>query len=323
MLPKPLQDLEPLYRSLVYVACLGDEENAFELYRFVPSALEKPLVEATRELLAVPKRERSRVILKELKQLMQAQSIRPLGDVHPGWFFEVLKEESPQTIGLVLRYLPGDKVNYILEHLSPEKRKKLPKMNEAQKVPEELLQILRRRLELQFPILPPPGRSEEINLRHLYFIKTDQLLHFFRELGMDQLAKAFKGVHKTALKALFNRLPLRDAKSFQARVKTLDKLSNREFREAQMLLLDLPVETIDPDQLFFEVGIAFFSKAMTREDLDFVRALEYKFTPKMGYLLKRYVDQSLANSKSGQAEWVRRQVLEKFKAFPLEPAEKA
>jgi hypothetical protein len=147
-------------------------------------------------------------------------------------------------------------------------------------------------------------------------VKTNKLLSFFRDLGLDQLARAFKGVHKSALKALLNRLSIKDAKEFQMRMKSLEKLTTRELREAQMLLLNLTIETIEPDALFLEVGMAFFAKAITREDSEFIRALQYKLPTKFGYLLKRYVDGHMTSFKPHVAEWVKKQVLEKFNSYP-------
>jgi hypothetical protein len=287
-----VEHLEPRLKVVVYIASLSDEENAFELFRFVPEVFEKPLVEATRQLLSIPKKERRRMVVGELKKLLKSQKAAPTGDIDPGWFLEVLKNERPQTLGLILRNLPGDKAKYVLDHIKVSLRKKLPKTEECLKIPPELVEVIRTRFESQFPALAAPEKTEEINLHHLYFIKNEELLAFFRDLGMDQLAKAFKGIHKSALKALLNRLPIKDAKELQNQVKILDKVSKRELREAQMLLLNLPIETIDPEVLFWEVGMIFFSRAISREDGGFIRALNIN-SPKWGYLLKRYVDGNL------------------------------
>jgi hypothetical protein len=318
MIVKAIEQLEPRFKVFVYVACLGEEENAFELFRFVPQVHEKTLVEANQELLSIPKKERNRFIAKELRQLIETQKVHPLGEIHPGWFLEVLKGESPRTVGFIMRYLPGDKVKYILDHLSPEVSARLPKMNESFKIPEELIEVIRTRFESQFSTLISPKKTEEITLDHLYFIKTDPLLLFFRDLGLEQLARAFKGIHKTALKALLTRLSIKDAKELQIKVKAIDRLSVRALQEAQMLLLNLPIETIDPENLFLEVGIAFFAKAITKEESEFVRALQFKLPPRFGYLLKRYVDGSLMSNKPNVVQWAKKQILERFQSFQMD-----
>ena len=312
-----MEPLDSRLKVVVYIASLSDEENAFELYRFVPEAFEKPLVEATRQLLSIPKKERRRMVVGELKKLIQSQRVHSLGDIDPGWFLEVLKNERPQTIGLILRNLPGEQAKFILDHLPSSLRKKLPKTEDCLKTPQELVEMIRTRFETQFPHLSVPEKTDEINLHHLYFVKTEELLGFFRDLGIDQLAKAFKGIHKTAFKALLNRLPIKDAKEMQTRVKTLEKVSKRELREAQMLLLNLPIETIDPDLLFLEVGMVFFSRAISRQDTEFIRALEYKLPPKWGYLLKRYVDANRAMNKPSTTDWYRKQVVDKYQNLSL------
>ena len=312
---KAIQQLEPRFKILIYIACLGENENVFELFRFVPVSYERSLVEAMRELLSLPKRERTRFITQELKQLTQSNQTRSLGDVHPGWFFDSLKEESLQTIRLVLKYLPSEVVHYVLDHLSPKIRKQVRQKEEEKKVSEDLIQLIQKKFESQFLTLTSPSKSNEISFEHLYFIKVEQLLSFFKSLGVEQLAYAFKGVEPVALNALLNRLSIQDAKELQSKIKNLEKVSSRELKEAQMLLLNLPLETIDSDLLFLEVGVSFFARGIRREDLEFVRAMQFKLPPRYGYLLKRYVDGSLISNKPTVTEWVKKQVLDKFHAF--------
>ncbi|MBL7685213.1 MAG: hypothetical protein JNK65_04155, partial [Deltaproteobacteria bacterium] len=297
---------------------LAEEENTFQLYRFANPSQESFLQEATQELLNVPKKERTQVVVKELKKLVSAQKKRLLGEIDPGWFFEILKNESPQIISLVLQNLPQDQAKGVLEKLSSDLKKKIPKLDKNFKLSEDILEIVRSRFESHFAAITPPERSAEIDLHHLYFIKVEELFALFRDLGVEQLARAFQGLYKGALKALLNRLPIKDAKELQARVKILEKLSVREMKEAQMLLLNLPIETIEPDDLFLEVGMVFFSKGITRSDRDFLRALQYKLPPKYGYLLKRYVDGSLSSTKPAVVEWARRHILDKFQNFPTD-----
>ncbi len=308
--------LSPELKALVYVAALGEEENAFELFRFLPTRFEKNLVESTQSVLSLPKEERKRKIIKELKQLAQSQKIHPLGEIHPGWFLEVLKEESPKTIGLILRYLPGDKVTYILENLSQDIKQKLPKLNESKKIQEGLLELIRERFESQFLTYNLPKKSSDIGIQDLYFIKVELLLAFFRDLGIEQLARAFKGLDKVALKALLNRLTIKDAKELQSRIKSLEKVSKRELSEAQVLIIDLPIDRIDPEALFLEVGMAFFARAISQAELDFAKSLQFKLPPKYGYLLKRYVEESLETYKPRLMEGAKRQILARFHEFP-------
>lgn len=310
------QSLSPVLKAIVNVACLGEEENSFELYKFLPAQYEKALVESTQALLSLPKNERKRKIVKDLKQLIQAQKIHPLGEIHPGWFLEVLRLESPKTIGLILRYLPSDKVTYILDHLDENLKKNLPKLNESKRIPDKLLELIRERFEEQFLTFSVPKKNSDISLQDLYFIKVEQLLAFFRDLGIEQLAKAFKGLDKVALKAMLNRLSIKDAKALQLRIKNLEKVNKRELSEAQVLIIDLPIDRIDSEALFLEVGMAFFARAISPDQIDFARALQFKLPPRYGYLLKRYVDQSQESFKPRLMEGAKKQILARFHEFP-------
>ncbi len=313
-----IQNLDSRLQVLVYLACLGDIENAFDLYNFTLSAYEKPLVEATQEILNYPKKERKKMISRGLQDLLQAEKIHPMGEVDAGWFLEVLKEESPRIIGIILKYLPGEKSRFIQENLPAEIQSQLPSPDEKPApLPEDLLSIIKTRFESQFKTLSAFDRSDEMDLNHFYFIKTSRLIAFFRQLGMEQLSKAFKGLHKSAMKALLYRLSTQDAREFQARMKSLAQISSRELREAQMLLINLPIETLSPESLFTEIGMMFFAKSFTRKDKALAEALYYKLPPKLAYLLKRYMDEGMANSPGSQlAAWVKKQVLQEFQKMP-------
>ncbi len=303
-------------QAFVSVASLGEEENVFELFRFLPQRFEKKLVESTQAILSLPKSERKKKIFNELKQLVHSQKVRPLGEIHPGWFLEAIKEESPKIIGLILHYLPGDKVTYILENLNEDLKKTLPKLNDSKKIPDDLLSMIRERFESQFLTYDLPKKSADVSLQDLYFIKTELLLAFFRDLGIEQLACAFKGLDKVALKAMLNRLIIKDTKELQSRIKNLDKVSKRDLNEAQILILDLPIERIDPQALFLEVGMAFFARAISQEQSDFAKSLQFKLPPKYGYLLKRYVEGSVANPKIRLSESAKKRILARFQEFP-------
>ncbi len=311
------EQLEPRWKMVVYLASLEDEENAFELYRFIPQELEKPLVEATRQLLSLPKKERERGLKAELKKIIHSEHQDILAQINPGWFLEVLKQESPLLISLILKNLPSDSAKFILEKLSPEIREKLPGTEKQISVSSEWMDIVKSCFESRFPLRFVPSLEEQTDLPHFYFLKTEQWLVFLRELGVNQLAKAFQGVDRSAFKALMHRLSLRDAKELQAQAKQLSEVSSRELKEAQMLLLALPVDTLNPEELFLEVGIAFFTKGLVAQDEKFVQALQYKLPPKTGYLLKRYVENKRMTQKTSVSSWIRKQLIDKLAEVSL------
>ncbi len=313
---KTLQNLEEPFRVLVYLSSLAEEGNAFELFRFVPKKYEASLVESVQEVLACPKKERKKRIAQELKKLIQNRKIQPMGEVHPGWFLEALKDETPRTVGLILKNLPSDKVRYLIENLPVGLRNKLPKLGQFQTVSKELESVIRSQFESLFVTPVVPQKTEQLSVSDLYFLKSEEILAFFKRIGLAQLSIAFRGVHKGAFKALLTRLPLVDAKALQTQGKNSAKPSPQEARQAQVLLLDLPIENMEPENLCLEVGMAFFARSILKEELKWIRALQFKLPPREGYLLKRYIDESITSRKGKRVEWFQAQVLEYFKAEP-------
>lgn len=309
--------LEPRLKVLACLATLGEEKSVFELLRFVSPEDEKHLVESCHELLSINKAERTPLIAKELKKTLQAEKLSFLGEVHEDWFVEALKEEKRLGLGVLLQLVPSEKVKSILQALPEELKKNLPPLKQSSHIPPDLLQQIKRRFEVQFQLEGLFRKTEAPSLNWLYFLKLEELFLFFRKVGLEQLAKAFKALHKSVLRAILNRLLLKDAKELQKKVKALETLSSQELREAQMLILNLPLETIAAEDLFYEVGIAFCAKAFRHEDFMLVKALYHKITPKWAYLFKRYVDENLLLTKRTVAEWVGLKIFEKMAEIPL------
>ena len=315
LLLKNFSTLDSKKKALSLLACLGDADQALSLYRFIPEENEQDLQLATQELLSVPKSSRTPFIVKELKKLMRENDLKLFSEIHPGWFAEFLKNENPQTTAVILHYLPNDKAKLILSYLPQKFKDRLPKHKKFA-LPETLVEIVKARFEAQFSTLKFSSKQNNLSLQDLYFLKLEDLIRFFEELGIHQMAKAFKGLEGAALKALLFRLPLKIAKQLQSTLKALGNIPTRELTEAQVLLLDFPLETVDTDHLAHQVGLAFFSKGITSKESDIVKALQFKLPPSMGYLLKRYTDQNLPLNKPNRAEWIQTLILEQFKKFP-------
>jgi len=303
-------------RVMVMIACLSEREEAFELFHFLPQTMESRLVEYTRELLMLPKKDFQHYMVKEFRKLREKEKVQLPAQLDLGWIQESLKQENPFVGIHLIRSLGQSKVKQILQGMPSAFLKRLSQFDSKVYLEPELLKILQKKFFAQFEFRVPSKDFSENSLQVLFHLKMDFLVDFLSQIGLERLAYAFKGLNKTALKALFNRLPLKDAKRLQSLVKSLEKVPSREISESQSLLLNLNLEAIEPENLFYEVGVAYVSKGFTREDKELLKAIQLRFPPKVGYLLKRYVEQSRVRENSAVRQRVLKYVEEKLKSLP-------
>ncbi|MBF0493128.1 MAG: hypothetical protein HQM15_10155 [Deltaproteobacteria bacterium] len=316
MTPQGIAQIDNSKRVMVMLACLAEHENAFELFHFGSEALEASLIDFTREILSLPKNDRQKFILREFRKFKEQEKLRPVEELHMGWLQEALKQENPFVVIHLIRPLGHSKVKQILQAMPEDFLKKLRIFDSKAQLDPALVEILQKRFYSQFYYEKPSKNFEEQPLAILYYLKLDFLKSFLSQIGLERLALAFKGLHKSALKALFNRLPLKDAKTLQRQVKSIQKISPREISESQSLLLNLALETIEPENLFFEVGLAYITKAFIPEDANLSKAIQLRLPPKMAYLLKRYLEQNRVREASTVRQRILRFIQEKIADLP-------
>ncbi len=307
---------EQAKKVMVMLSCLSEHDNAYELFRFASESSETSLTNFARELLDLPKNDRQKFILKEFKKLKEQEKLKPVEEMHISWLQEALKVENPFIAIHLIRPLGHSKVKEILQKMPDAFLKKLGAFDSKSQLDPALLEILQKRFYSQFYYEKPSRNFEEQPLAILYYLKLDYLKSFLSQIGLERLALAFKGLHKSALKALFNRLPLKDAKTLQRQVKSVEKISPREISESQSLLLNLSLETIEPENLFFEVGLAYITKAFIPEDANLSKAIQLRLPPKMSYLLKRYLEQNRVREASTVRQRILKFIQEKRMDLP-------
>ena len=92
---------------------------------------------------------------EEFHKLKRSHPASALTEVHPGWILEKLEGESPRILGLLCRFLPGDRVKFLIDHLPASKKKLLPKINESYRISSEIGEIVRGLVEKKFAFSTP------------------------------------------------------------------------------------------------------------------------------------------------------------------------
>ncbi|HEX5035692.1 MAG TPA: FliG C-terminal domain-containing protein [bacterium] len=294
--------------ELLAALCVMNEgENAHSLFAFGPASDEAELSKIAERLI-----QEGEVDAAELFGRLQKQRGLNLGsgfsDIHPGWILEKLEGESPRVLGILCRFLTGDKVKYLIEHLPESRRKLLPKVNESYKVAPQVAEIVRelsaKKLSFQVPV---SGGS--FSFAHITVLKTDDLRTVFRDLGIEEIRRAFKDVEPQVLRAFLARFVPKMAREIRERIDHGGSVSSESRNEAQRHLVSLPLEKLPVEDLFREIGYSVFAQALEVEDMVWADMVYHKLPPEEGYRLKRVLQDTVKRRPIAAVEARRQEIL--------------
>jgi len=271
----------------------------------------------------IPVEERHSFFQNQLKSLRSKQDFSGIMDIHPAWLLRPLEKESPRVIGLILRHLPSKHVRYLLEHLPKRVTMRLPKLVESFYVPSEILALVWRRFERHFHPMPLARSFAQYDFDHIHYLKSEEIDHLLRDLGMSELALSLVGTTKKIAHVLLNRFSIKDAKTLVSRIKEYQNQDRTFCRESRYTVLELDGEEHGVEAFLKELGAAAFSKAFQTEQMNLFRAVSQKMSPSESYLLKRYIDSHLPAALGAFVErrqsWVMDHIIRLSEEGSLDP----
>lgn len=275
-------------RTIAALAVLHDGPDAASLSDYLPDA-DRATAAKLLELYA-GEADAAFAMGQLVRQMVASERFSTLAEVHPAWILERLREEPPRVIGLILRSLPSKHVRYLIKHLPPMVRARLPDMVESFAVAKPVLETIRRRFERHFLPMRISRTSGRIGFEQLYYLKGEELSELIRDAGLTELAIALADVRGKTLHAVLNRLDLKDAKRLQRRLREVGGVSAALARQARYAILEVEGQHLGPDRMLLHVGLSALAGAMEPSHDHLVRLLMQKMEPASGYLLKRLVD---------------------------------
>jgi hypothetical protein len=226
-----------------------------------------------------------------IRHMVAAERFSSIAEVHPAWILERLREEPPRVVGIILRYLPSKHLRFLLKNLPPHIRETIPGMVESFAVPAPILEVIRQRFERHFLPMRICRSEDRFGFEHLYYLKGEELETLIRDLGISELAIVFSGLSGKAMRAVYNRLDLKEARRLQSRMKELDDVSPKLFRQARNALLEIEGSHLGPQRMLIRLGLAGLASAAGKEYDGVIRLIQQKLSPHDGYLLKRLTDE--------------------------------
>src|SRR5262249_5225007 len=92
---------------------LNESEATRSLFSFASEADEKDLGKIADRLLKEGDVDASEVFAR-IRKLRGLPGGAGFSDIHPGWILEKLEGESPRVLGILCRFLTGDKIKYLI-----------------------------------------------------------------------------------------------------------------------------------------------------------------------------------------------------------------
>jgi hypothetical protein len=305
-----LHRLSQKQRVFLSLVAQYHQDGAVDLLDYLPPGESQSLQENLAAYLAGGA-ERWRADLKGLRE--EGEESRPslLYCADPAWISEALKGEGAAVVGSLLPKFPKNIVGAILKDLPKETRRELQTVK-FRKISPRVRNLLRSMVERRFPRLDlTPFHSDDV-LKKIVELSGNNLLLLVGELGLSEMTRAFAQVQRSTLRVILNRLGTKDAKELQARLKDGAQYTKAAQKEAQMHILGLDLDKMQPEQLLLEIGFGVFSCAFGPEDREAAEYFIYRLPPKPGHLLKRYLEEGAAPPSPDKIRNTRGRILDTY-----------
>jgi hypothetical protein len=304
-------DLNKRQQMLAYTTLMAEGENGAPLFHFLPPEEGAGLKEFSEKVWSEKKEGGAKVIVQKIKEVLVQRQISILNEVHPGWIVECLRDESPRVLGVLCRYLPGETVKYLMKNLPQKKAQQLPKMSEVFALSPELILWVKGLIEKKFahPSLPEPGMA--FSFAHIGWMNRHDLEVLLRDLGLEEVRRAFSKVDFQSLKVFFSRFSAQDTRELKARIVDAPACSADEKKRAQKHLVNMEMQALDAETLFTEIGLSYFSQTILPHESQWAEAICQKLSPQDGYVLKRFIEEKAEKVSEAEVGRFREDVLKR------------
>ena len=212
-----------------------------------------------------------------------------LEGVEPSWLSAGFKGESPRVIAIALMHMPSSVSRQIVARLPAPVREALPPREALKGVPLAVVKLVRARFDAKFATMPLERDVAELRFRDLVLLTAKELVIVIRHVGADEIACAFLAVGKRALAEFLGKLPPGDAEELIAAVKRADMKDQMEVKAARGFLGKVLGSFNNTDELFQKAGLNRLARAISLEDVVYVRQISQRFPRAHGRLLGEYL----------------------------------
>jgi len=282
-----------LAQKVFFLIALKHRPDAVsELFPYIPEAQKEYMQKLYDQLKDSDVKSIKAVATSELRKFSKPSTRSFLGDVHNDWLLEILLNESPEIIALVLRHLPAERVKAILDALPPEILSEMPKLSDTYAVPSALVDHLKQQFENFFTIDEILEPGEEVRFEHFSLLSTTQLDTVFLDIGYREIALGLVSLPEDTRHIVIDRLSVSDRKNVQKYLdlNEKDKVSNQRIKRAQVHLVSKEIDAYHSSLFIKELGFLFYAKSVLKNDLPGFEIIKKKMSKKEANVLKQLID---------------------------------
>ena len=287
--------LSPSQAILLYFSIVMEGNRSSSSLNFLPENDQKELRPFLEKLLTFPSYDRRFPLLDEIQRISQKRAHYALDEMDGSWILHYLKNEKPAIIALILKHLPADKVYQILNFMSPELRSQLPDTESIEKVPEEIVQVVRERFEEKLEQISLLKEYIPSHYYEIHRLSSQELIDLIKDIGLDLLALSFQGVNERSLVELVQKLEREDAEKLFDKFNIFRRANRGDIKGAQLEILNLSLDFTNGQDLIVEAGVQRLARSLVNENDKLVMMIQHKLPLKSGYQLRRYVDDQRRN----------------------------
>jgi hypothetical protein len=291
---------------LLTMITLGGEED-LGLLLLLPPEERDMLAQVGRQICETPRKQMLPQLVKEIKNLITESQRNPLEQLDPEWLAEFLLGESPRVISAILQQFPRSVAERIALALPAHLQRHIPSPVHA--IHPDVVKRLRYLMGKRFPTYTVRNPSE-LSVETISQLNAEELLLFLRELGLRELAIAFRGVGRGPLTELCRRLGPEEAERLLEVIRDLPNTDAQETKLAQRTIRAISLEHRSKSEIIEEAGLSKLFEAIRDLDPTCKQTIAYRLPRRIGKRLQHYQGMSLQGIDHVQLQ---RQTLEILK----------
>lgn len=301
--------LAPRQKAFFLIALKERPQDLSQLIQFLPASDQPELQKLYQDLEKHDASSLKMVANSELRKFTKPQSQSYLSQVHNDWIVDLLSKESPEMVSTVLRYLPAERVQEVLEKLPHEMMATMPKLADTYAIPQVLVSLIKRRFENLFRIHKSYPKPDQIEFHHLCLFRPEQLEKIFMELGYREIALAMQSIPVATQTIVIGRLGPHDQKHVRYYMDKARSQTKTRIKQAQTHLVRQDIETKDSRLFVKELGFVIYAKAVLVEDLTDIGVIKFKLSRKEAKELMGIVNKELETNNEGSVLEYREDVI--------------
>lgn len=301
------EQLNNRQRAFFLVALMSEPSALLELTPYLEPSEAQALERAYQEWQGSGSQAQRGAVLAEIKRLACEERQSSLREVHVDWIIEALRDESPRMVACILRYLPSEQVQVVLDNLPEDTLKDLPLMAQTFAVDPELIHVIKDRFESAFK--RPPSTAVGASFIDFIALLTTTKLHLlFRELGVREVAMAFTTLNDQTIQLILRRLPQREAVLLRERLKKPIQVEEGRLKMAQNHVLSMDLQGSGRQNMIYQLAFQIYSKALLPAQAEGADYIQQKFSHAVGGLLKRAMEKNLSLNSAKTVAPYRREI---------------